>query len=116
MRREIDRVALSELLKKFPNLESINYEPWRVLFHIPNLLGSSYDQSKSTADTKGMSRHLTLSCNRFTGWASHMAAAHQISDHFRGFQRTDHGSYSEERELDHYCGIHANRDPPAYKI
>ncbi|KAF5648154.1 uncharacterized protein FTJAE_1368 [Fusarium tjaetaba] len=51
MRRQIDRVALSELLKKFPNLESINYEPWRVLFHVPNSLGSSYDQSKSTADT-----------------------------------------------------------------
>ncbi|KAF5969216.1 hypothetical protein FCOIX_11005 [Fusarium coicis] len=45
MRRKIDCVALSELLKKFPNLESINYEPWRVLFHIPNSLGSSYDQS-----------------------------------------------------------------------
>ncbi|KAF5724097.1 hypothetical protein FMUND_1162 [Fusarium mundagurra] len=42
MRGEIDRVALSKLLKQFPNLESINYEPWRVLFRVPNLPGSSY--------------------------------------------------------------------------
>ncbi|KAF5658539.1 hypothetical protein FCIRC_12871 [Fusarium circinatum] len=36
MRRKIDRSALSKLLKQFPNLESITYEPWRVLLHRPN--------------------------------------------------------------------------------
>ncbi|KAF5603757.1 hypothetical protein FPCIR_1196 [Fusarium pseudocircinatum] len=45
MRRKIDRAALSNLLKQFPNLESINYEPWRVLFHVLDPPGSIYDQS-----------------------------------------------------------------------
>ncbi|SCO46190.1 uncharacterized protein FFMR_08343 [Fusarium fujikuroi] len=44
MRRKIDRLALPKLLKQFPNLESINYEPWRVLFHQPDLLDSSCER------------------------------------------------------------------------
>ncbi|KAI1062051.1 hypothetical protein LB506_009495 [Fusarium annulatum] len=44
MRRKIDRLALPKLLKQFPNLQSINYEPWRVLFHQPDLLDSSCDR------------------------------------------------------------------------
>lgn len=104
MRRKIDRLALPKLLKQFPNLQSINYEPWRVLFHQPDLLDSSCDrcdQSKSTADTTGISWYLTLLCNSVAEWASKMAQARQISDYFRGLQRTDHGSYSERHRPDH---------------
>ncbi|KAF4494244.1 hypothetical protein FAGAP_9642 [Fusarium agapanthi] len=42
MRRKIDRSALSKLLKQFPNLESITYEPWRVLLHLPDQHDLSY--------------------------------------------------------------------------
>ncbi|KAF5628020.1 hypothetical protein F52700_8314 [Fusarium sp. NRRL 52700] len=42
MRRKVDPPALTKLLKQFPNLESINYEPWRTLFPSTNLNGSSF--------------------------------------------------------------------------
>ncbi|KAG5750396.1 hypothetical protein H9Q72_006083 [Fusarium xylarioides] len=44
MRCQINRVALSKLLKQFPNLESINYEPWRALSHVPDLLHDQWLQ------------------------------------------------------------------------
>ncbi|KAH7255473.1 uncharacterized protein BKA55DRAFT_592774 [Fusarium redolens] len=42
MRRRIDPLTLSRLLRQFPNVESINYEPWRVLCHSLDLHGSIY--------------------------------------------------------------------------
>ncbi|KAI7770042.1 hypothetical protein LZL87_003532 [Fusarium oxysporum] len=61
MRRRIDPLTLSNLLRQFPIVESINYEPWRVLFHRLDLNGSIY----------GRHGH---SC------ASRTAPARQISD------------------------------------
>jgi hypothetical protein len=62
MRRRIDPLTLSRLLRQFPNVESINYEPWRVLCHSLDLHGSIYgrhDFCKSTTDIIGISPYLT---------------------------------------------------------
>uniref|UniRef100_A0A0D2XMC6 F-box domain-containing protein n=1 Tax=Fusarium oxysporum (strain Fo5176) TaxID=660025 RepID=A0A0D2XMC6_FUSOF len=73
-------------LERFPNVESIDYEPWRVLCHSLDENGLIYG------------RHDLMMQVLLRKLPQHV----RISDYFRRFQRTDHGGYSQRHGPVHH--------------